>query len=190
MSSAMVHLACAKRYDPSAPTLFYTGNIAPDLLGTREAKDKTHFRGIPDRFGALHRFAETLDFSDPFQKGILLHLFLDLHWDREGYDVYRASHENESDWFAKYRREIFLVSAYLYHHTDYAKPLFLDMNRTFLPVGAPVICGITRDGLQKFVARTWYLLLNARHAYSDVFPPDFVEQFNGFVCSEFAKTFG
>ena len=32
MSSAMVHLTCAKLYDPGAPTLFYTGNIVPDLL--------------------------------------------------------------------------------------------------------------------------------------------------------------
>ncbi len=79
MSSAMVHIECAKKYDANAPTMFYTGNIAPDLLGTREAKDKTHFRGTEDRFGALMRFSETLDLSDPFQKGILMHLFLDLH---------------------------------------------------------------------------------------------------------------
>ena len=106
MSSAMVHIECAKKYDANAPILFYTGNIAPDLLGTREAKDKTHFRGISDRFGALMRFAETLDLSDPFQKGVLMHLFLDLHWDREGYDKYRAEHEHEDGWFFRYRRII------------------------------------------------------------------------------------
>lgn len=190
MSSAMVHLQCAKKYDADAPILFYTGNIAPDLLDTREAKDKTHFRGVPERFDALHHFAQTLNLSDPFQKGILMHLFLDLHWDRDGYDVYRAVHEKEEGWFTRYRREIFLASAYLYHHTDYAKQLFFDMNRTFLPVGAPVICGITRGGLQRFVAGTWYLLLDAREARSEAFPPAFVEQFTDFVCAEFQKTFG
>ena len=60
MSSAMVHLTCAKLYDPDAPTLFYTGNIIPDLLYSREEKDVTHFRHLPpeQRMEALLRFAE------------------------------------------------------------------------------------------------------------------------------------
>jgi len=190
MSSAMVHIQCAKKYDASAPTLFYTGNIAPDLLGTREAKDKTHFRGVSDRFDALMRFAQTLDLHDPFQKGILMHLFLDLHWDREGYDKYKTAHEHEQGWFVRYRREIFLASAYLYHHTDYAKELFFEMNRTFLPIGASAPCGITRGELQRFVSGTWYLLLNATEAYSQAFPPSMVENFTDFVCAEYKKTFG
>lgn len=190
MSSAMVHLSCAQLYDPSAPILFYTGNIAPDLLGTREEKDRTHFRGIPHRFEALHRFADTLDLTDPFSRGILLHLFLDLHWDREGYDVFRVAHEAQDGWFTQYRREIFLAGAYLYHHSPQAQNLFLEMNRTFLPIGGTFPCGITRDGLQAFVARTWYSMLDACEAQSDAFPPQFVEQFIAFVGDEFRKTFG
>ncbi len=192
MSSAMVHLACAKKYDVDAPILFYTGNIAPDLIGDREQKDRTHFRGVPDRFGALHRFANALDLSDPFHRGILLHLFLDLHWDREGYDVFRAQHQKEEDWFPRYRREIFLAGSYLYHHVAYSKDLFLEMNRTFLPLddSRPAVCGITRDGLQAFLSRTWYSMLNAREAVSTAFPPAFVDQFTDFVCAEFRKTFG
>ncbi len=191
MSSAMVHLACAKRYDPAAPTLFYSGNIAPDLLGTREAKDKTHFRDIPpaQRREALMRFARTLELDDPFQKGVLLHLFLDLHWDREGYEPYRLAHEKEEGWFWRYRQEIFLASAQLYHHTSWARELFFEMNRTFLPVPASV-CGITRDGLQAFVAGTWYRLLNGTRAQSQAFPPAFVEEFVTYVTGEFIQTFG
>ncbi len=187
----MVHLTCAKRYDPFAPTLFYTGNIAPDLIGDRAAKDRTHFRGLPDRFGALSRFAEGLDLSDPFSRGVLLHLFLDLHWDREGYDVYRASHAEEPDWFFRYRREIFLAGSYLYHHDPTAPALFLAMSRTFLPdPSACYPCGVTRSGLQDFVARTWYGMLDATEADSEAFPPDFVRQFVTFVAGEFRRTFG
>lgn len=190
MSSSMVHLSCARQYDPAAPILFYTGNIAPDLIGDRVQKDQTHFRGIPARFEALHRFAETLDLSDPFSRGVLLHLFLDLHWDREGYEVYRSRHEQEAGWFTRYRREIFLAGAYLYHHTAGADALFLEMNRTFLDPAAVYPCGITRDGLQAFLARTWYSMLDARLACSAAFPPAFVNQFTAFVCSEFKRTFG
>ena len=192
MSSAMVHLSCAKKVDANAPVLFYTGNIAPDMIGAREEKDRTHFRGISDRFGALHRFAEGLDLSDPFSRGVLLHLFLDLHWDREGYDVYGAAHASDPGWFFQYRREIFLAGSYLYHHDPDAPALFLEMSRTFLPLEpqTPFPCGITRDGLQSFVSRTWYPMLNAREAYSEAFPPDFVEQFTDFVAAEFQKTFG
>ncbi len=194
MSSAMVHLSCAGKVSPNAPTLFYTGNIAPDLLSERDAKDKTHFRGVEDRFGALHRFAETLDLSDPFSRGVLLHLFLDLHWDREGYEAYRRGHETEDGWFTRYRREIFLAGAYLYHHTAGADRLFLEMSRTFLPLETQrenkLPCGITRSGLQPFLARTWYSMLDAREAYSEAFPPPFVEQFTDFVRGEFIKTFG
>ena len=191
MSSAMVHLSCAKAYDPHAPVLFYSGNIAPDLLGTREAKDKTHFRDVPTerRRDALMAFAETLSLDDPFQKGVLLHLFLDLHWDREGYEPYRLAHGEEEGWFLRYRQEIFLASAYLYHHTPWAKELFFEMNRAFLPTERSV-CGITRDGLQAFVAGTWYRLLNGREAVSTAFPPSFVEEFVTFTKSEFANTFG
>lgn len=191
MSSAMVHLSCAKAYDPKACTLFYSGNIAPDLLGTREAKDKTHFRDIPSdlRQDALMRFAQTLELSDPFQKGVLLHLFLDLHWDRVGYEPYRLALEGEEGWFLQYRQEIFLASAYLYHNTPWAKELFFEMNRTFLPVRNSV-CGITRDGLQAFVAGTWYRLLNAVRAESAAFPPAFVADFVTHVTGEFVKTFG
>lgn len=192
MSSAMVHLSCAKKVDANAPVLFYTGNIAPDLIGEREAKDRTHFRGVSDRFGALHRFADGLDLTDPLCRGVLLHLFLDLHWDREGYDVYRAAHSSEPGWFPRYRREIFLAGAYLYHHDPGAPALFLEMSRTFLPVDPSLEfpCGITRDALQSFVSRTWYPMLNACEAYSEAFPPAFVEQFTDFVAGEFQKAFG
>ena len=191
MSSAMVHLTCAKCYDSSAPTLFYTGNIAPDLIGDRVAKDRTHFRGVPDRFDALRRFACGLDLSDPFSRGVLLHLFLDLHWDREGYDAYQTAHGSEPDWFFRYRREIFLAGAYLYHHDPSAPALFLAMSRTFLPDPSGTYpCGVTRGGLQDFVSRTWYGMLDAADAYSLAFPPAFVRQFVAFVADEFRKAFG
>jgi hypothetical protein len=191
MSSAMVHLSCAKEYDFNGSTLFYTGNIAPDLLSTREAKDVTHFRNIPPerRMDALLHFAETLCPDDPFHKGILMHLFLDLHWDREGYEPYRRAHDREEGWFYRYRQEIFLASAYLYHHTPWAKELFLEMNRTFLPAKESV-CGITREGLQAFVAGTWYRLLNGTRAESVAFSPCFVKEFVTFTKGEFVKTFG
>ena len=191
MSSAMVHLSCAKAYCPKGETLFYTGNIAPDLLSTREAKDVTHFRDIPaeERMEALRRFADGLCLDDPFQKGVLLHLFLDLHWDREGYEPYRLAHGTEEGWFVRYRQEIFFASAHLYHNTPWAKELFLEMNRTFLPAEKSV-CGITRDGLQAFVAGTWYRLLNGRMAVSSAFPPEFVKEFITFVSGEFARIFG
>ena len=192
MSSAMVHLTCAKLYDPNASTLFYLGNIIPDLLSTREAKDVTHFRHLPpqQRQEALLKFAEGLDLSDPLEKGVLLHLFLDLHWDKVGYEPYRNAHEGEEGWFARYRQEIFLASAYLYHHTPWAKELFFEMNRTFLTPGKTYTCGITRGGAQSFVAGTWYRLLNGREAVSSAFPPAFVNAFAHDVAEAFRKQFG
>ena len=192
MSSAMVHLTCAKLYDPDAPTLFYTGNIIPDLLYSREEKDVTHFRHLPPerRMEALLCFAEGLNLSEPLEKGVLLHLFLDLHWDKAGYEAYRHLHGEEPGWFVNYRQEIFLASAYLYHHTPWAKELFFAMNRTFLPTEKTYPCGITRDGAQAFVSGTWYRLLNGREAVSGAFPPDFVEAFAKDVAEKFRKQFG
>ena len=191
MSSAMVHLTCAKLYDPGAPTLFYTGNIVPDLLSAREAKDITHFRHLPteQRMEALLRFGETLDLSDPLEKGVLLHLFLDLHWDKVGYEPYRKAHEEEEGWFARYRQEIFLASAHLYHHTSGARELFFEMNRTFLPIGKTYPCGITREGTQAFVSGTWYRLLNATEAVSTASPPSFTLPFARDVAEAFRKQF-
>ena len=139
---------------------------------------------------ALLRFAEGLNLSDPLEKGVLLHLFLDLHWDKAGYEAYRHLHGEEPGWFVNYRQEIFLASAYLYHHTPWAKELFFAMNRTFLPTEKTYPCGITRDGAQAFVSGTWYRLLNGREAVSGAFPPDFVEAFAKDVAEKFRKQFG
>ena len=174
MSSAMVHLTCAKLYDPDAPILFYTGNIVPDLLSAREAKDITHFRHLP---------------TEQRMDALLRHLFLDLHWDKVGYEPYRNAHESEESWFARYRQEIFLASAHLYHHTPGARELFFEMNRTFLPTEKTYPCGITREGAQAFVSGTWYRLLNATEAVSTAFPPSFTLPFARDVAEAFRKRF-
>ena len=126
MPSMMVHLLTATKVCPDAPALFWLGNVAPDAIGSREEKDKSHFRTIPNRIDALRDLALSISGENPFSEGVLLHLYLDLRWDIEAYQNFAVAYTGE-DWFRAYRNEIALASAWLFHHATWSMEVWQEM---------------------------------------------------------------
>ena len=77
MPSSMIHLLAAHELEPAAPGLFWAGNLAPDYTNDRPVKDRIHLRDAADRIAALTELKHTLRPDDPFERGWLLHLFVD-----------------------------------------------------------------------------------------------------------------
>ncbi|MBQ4562655.1 MAG: hypothetical protein IJA55_10050 [Clostridia bacterium] len=128
MPCAMMHLVCAKLYDPNADIAFYIGNEAPDCMDIREIKDKSHFRiYTDDREQKLTEFAHTLDLSDPYELGVLLHLYVDMLWDRGPMAEHKRNYKGEN-WFHDYRRQIRLIGTHLYKSLDWSKSLWQEMS--------------------------------------------------------------
>lgn len=128
MPCAMMHLLCAKFYDEDAPIAFYIGNEAPDCMDIRELKDVSHFRIYThDRNEKLIEYARTLDLSDPYQLGVIFHLYTDMLWDFGPMAQHKLDYKGD-DWFHDYRRQIRLIGTEMYKRFDWAKPLWKDMS--------------------------------------------------------------
>ncbi len=129
MPCAMMHLVCAKLYDPSADVAFYIGNEAPDCMDIREIKDKSHLRiYTDDREEKLIEFAHTLDLHDPYQLGVLMHLYVDMLWDRGPMAEHKRNYKGEC-WFRDYRWQIRLIGTHIYNNVDWSKQIWIDMCR-------------------------------------------------------------
>lgn len=127
MPCAMMHLVCAKLYDNNADIAFYIGNEAPDCMDIREIKDKSHFRiYTDDREQRLTEFARTLDLNDPYELGVLLHLYVDMLWDRGPMAEHRKSYKGD-DWFHDYRWQIRLIGTHIYKTVEWSKDIWVDM---------------------------------------------------------------
>ena len=128
MPCAMMHLVCARLYDPEADIAFYVGNEAPDCMDVRELKDKSHLRiYTDDREQKLTEYAHSLDLSDPYELGVLLHLYVDMLWDRGPMAEHKRNYKGD-DWFHDYRRQIRLIGTHIYKNSDWAKPLWQAMS--------------------------------------------------------------
>ncbi|MBR6513891.1 MAG: hypothetical protein IKT46_03560 [Clostridia bacterium] len=128
MPCAMMHLVCARLYDKDADIAFYIGNEAPDCMDIREIKDKSHFRiYADDREEKLTEFARTLDLSDPYELGVLLHLYVDMLWDRGPMAMHKLNYKGE-DWFHDYRHQIRLIGTHIYKNADWSKKLWQKMS--------------------------------------------------------------
>ena len=183
MSSLMIHLLAAYKYDSNASIDFFIGNVAPDAVSDRESKDKTHFRDQDDRMQALLDFAKTYDKDNDFVKGVLLHLFLDYHWDigpqKEHYMNYQGD-----NWITDYRMEIGIASAWLFHQKPWGEPMFRNMvsYKAKFPEG---ICGLSIDAVSSLLARNyrWHKDLNPEP--SPYFSPDLIEEFTSRIAHNF-----
>ena len=127
MPCAMMHLVCAKLYEPNADLAFYIGNEAPDCMDIREIKDKSHLRIYKeDREQRLTEFARTLDLGDPYQLGVLLHLYVDMLWDQGPMAEHKKNYKGEY-WFRDYRWQIRLIGTHIYKNVDWSKAIWDDM---------------------------------------------------------------
>lgn len=128
MPSSMTHLLCAKLLLPDAPTCFFVGCISPDCIDVREFKDRTHLRLLPEeeRPSALRGMARTLDMNDPYQYGVVYHLFADYTWDTGPQRFHREQYTGD-DWFRDYRFAINECGREIYQRYDWAEPLWAQM---------------------------------------------------------------
>lgn len=127
MPCAMMHLLCARLYDEDAPIAFYIGNEAPDCMDIRELKDVSHLRIYTDnRNEKLIEYAHTLMLCDPYQLGVLLHLYTDMLWDFGPMKKHRESYKGD-DWFHDYRRQIRLIGTEMYKRFEWSKQMWSDM---------------------------------------------------------------
>ena len=176
MPSSMIHLLTARKVRVDAPALFLLGNIAPDAVGARDIKDKNHLRTETDRESALRALAQCTDRADPFAEGVLLHLFLDYHWDRGPLTDF--IHSYGEGWFLPYRNEISLAGAWLYHHSAWSERAWLDMRAC--EAQRQCECrGARADEIAGFLERNhrWHAANNI--GPSPFYPPAFVESFTG-----------
>jgi hypothetical protein len=174
MPSSMIHLLTAYKYNPNASVLFWIGNIAPDSVSDWKEKDKTHFRDKSYRLNALREFAFTMNLSDDFSKGILIHLLLDYYWD--SYPMhYFIENYKEGNWFPNYRHEIALAGGWLFHHTEWSKTVWDEM------ITYDNIHGIVKEDVVDFIKRNrkWHIENNI--GPSSAFTPDFIEEFTSKV---------
>jgi hypothetical protein len=73
----------AHRIKPDACGLYYLGSFAPDAFSDdradkNTAKNKNHFRDVPDAEAALAGFYSRIDRKDPFHEGYFVHLMCDM----------------------------------------------------------------------------------------------------------------
>ena len=123
----MMHLQCAKLYDPDADIAFYIGNEAPDCMDIREIKDKSHLRIYTrDREEKLIEYAHTLDLGDPYQLGVLMHLYTDMLWDLGPMAEHKKNYKGEC-WFRDYRWQIRLIGTHIYKSVDWSEQIWIDM---------------------------------------------------------------
>ena len=183
MPSMMIHLLAAHKLQAEPDALFCIGTVAPDAVKTREDKDKTHFRILPDREEALANLARNTSEGDWFGEGVLLHLYLDWLWDEQGYHVF-AKHHREDGWFLTYRNEIAKAGSYIFHHYSWSKKAFLKM------LSCPVeqygqTPGASKTEVSDMIKRN-YLWHNGNDiGPSEFFSPAFVEDFTSKAADQY-----
>lgn len=174
MPSSMIHLWTARLTEPDAGALFLIGNIAPDGVSERAAKDRIHLRGAPERKAALRSLAASLDTAHPFRRGALLHLYADLLWDETLQAEYAARHG--ADWFLPYRNEIGLAGAHIYHTQPWGEACWRAMEGTD-PSEYAVMDDLPPEGIRDFITRNAKWHRENRLPASEAFPPEVVEHF-------------
>jgi len=184
MPGSMIHILMARKVKSEGSILFYIGNIAPDAVSNWKDKDITHFRNLQDRSEALAELARSTSPSDDFSEGILLHLYTDWRWDTLARDEFIKS--TDGDWFTKYRNEITLASSYAFHHTDWAKAIWNQME-LFDASGYGKIPGATAAELKDFirVSNKWHNDNNTEP--SAAFTPEFIDGFITKIADEYIR---
>jgi len=184
MPGSMIHLHMAHKINSQGSTLFYIGNLAPDAVTNWKEKDITHFRNLPDRSEALAALARQTSSSDDFAEGILLHLYMDWRWDILARDEFIKT--IDGDWFPKYREELSLAGGYAFHHTDWAKDLWEQMD-LFHVSEYGEIPGATTEELKDFISRNnkWHNDNNTES--STAFTPEYIDEFISRIADEYTQ---
>ncbi len=184
MPALMIHLLVAHKINPEGSAAFYVGNFAPDAVSNWKDKDITHLRNLTDRSEAMAALALQTSPTDDFAEGVLLHLYTDWKWDIIARDKFIK--ETDGDWFQKYRNEIRLASSYLFHHTDWAKCRWNQIE-LFHESGYGKIPGATAQELKAFITRNhkWHIENNI--GPSTFFTPMFIDKFINELAEEYPK---
>ena len=184
MPGSMIHLLLAHKINPKGSVLFYIGNLAPDSVTNWKEKDITHFRNLTDRSESLTSLAVQTSPSDDFNEGVMLHLYMDWRWDIEVRDEFIK--KVDSDWFTKYREELSLAGGYAFHHTNWARDLWNQMDN-FDAAKYGAIPGATTEELKDFISRNnkWHNDNNTHH--STAFTPDFICEFINRLADEYTQ---
>jgi hypothetical protein len=183
MPSSMIHLLAAYKYDPKSSVAFFIGNIVPDIISEWKEKDRSHFRDRKDRLNALKELANTININDDFNRGVLLHLYLDYKWDTYPMKKFKEGFEKDT-WFRPYRYEISLAGAWLYHNRDWSKDLWEKI------ISCPMTSyennfGYEKEDIYNFLSRSYKWHRDNKIGPSLFFTPDFIEVFTDNVVNEF-----
>lgn len=182
MPSSMIHLCFAKKVRPDGNALFYLGNIAPDAVKDWHVKDITHFRNLKDRQPALIKLVK--ETKGNFAEGILFHLYLDWKWDT----IIRPKfiEKTGADWFVPYRKELSLAGSYSFHHTEWAKQVWNDMDAIDIHAYDATPCASVEDVID-FVSRNNKWHHENITEQSPAFPPELIEDFLTCIATEFVE---
>ena len=179
MPSCMIHLYAAHLLREGRGVLFCVGAVAPDAIEDWRAKDRTHLRGVPDRAAALMAIARETDPRDDFAEGALLHLYADWRWDRDQLARYWASlggRPEGGDWVPYYRNEISLASAWIYHHSPWALPLWAEL-LAVPPEQYGPLPGMKREDIRAYLTRNFQWHEEHPGPPSALYPPEEAEAF-------------
>lgn len=175
MPSLMVHLLAAHKFNADASIEFFIGNIAPDAVHEREKKDRTHLRDRVDRLRALTDMANAYDMNDDFISGVMLHLYLDYLWDADQQRKFIASYQGEN-WFIDYRKEIAIVSSWLYHNISWSNKLWSAMADYSGSLDGS-ICEVSSSDIEGLIIRNHRWHEENDLGPSSIYTPDFLEAF-------------
>jgi len=177
-----MHLLLAHKVKTNGSILFFIGNLAPDAVIDREEKDITHFRNAVDRSAALIELANNTSPTDDFSEGVLLHLYMDWQWD----SYVENSFDMTVNWFSEYRNELGFAGSYAYHHTDWAKELWDQMERCNTS-DYGYIPGATAVGLGEFISRNKKWHNDNETEASTALPPQLIDEFVEHTAEEYTK---
>jgi hypothetical protein len=183
----MPHLMVARNVNPNAGAAFFVGNVAPDTVRDRQAKERVHFDDISDgaeREKALRGFARKADTE--YLRGFLLHLYVDWTWKWKSTVLSDFINKTGSGWFPKYREEIGKITANTYHNTDWARGLYELMDGWDYN-GFAETEDIKAEDTRAWVKRSWKWQEENRLEASEAFPPKMLREFTERTAEDFEK---
>lgn len=188
MPSTMIHLLMAQKAKPRGHTEYFLGNIAPDAIVMRKDyhfayKDKLHFRGSENRLKDIGNLAREIDISSPYNEGYIMHLFMDMHWDKDCMRPYIAGRQG-IEWVKPYHEEITKASSWIINnHTDLQR-IWQDMVEYDKRL-SNVIQGVEYWEAKNYCTNTdkWYSGYKAKE--SVVFSPKFVDEYTADIAKKY-----
>ena len=179
MPSCMIHLHTAHLLRNGRGALFCAGAVAPDAIDDWRAKDVTHLRDVPDRLARLAAIAQETDSRDDFAEGVLLHLYADWRWDKDQLERYWATLGGRppgGGWVLSYRNEISLASAWIYHHSPWARTLWEELLALPVEQYGP-LPGMEKSDVRAYLTRNYKWHEGHPGPPSAFYSPQEVEEF-------------